>query len=233
MEKLGRNVGPFWTAKSKGMQNWEAPFRAALVDRQNYYNQSEGLHTWQYLYGCRLSKDGQKGGYMQYGYDGRDFLSFDKETLIWAATNAADTGAQMAKKEWDCDTETNKKKKHYLEETCIHFLQTFVTYGNESLLRKEAPLVKVAHKVVHEGLTTLICQIYGFYPKAINATWMKDGAVWEQETFLGDVIPNSDGTYHAWLSIQINSKDRGHYQCHVEHASQPQPLEFSVWEMSG
>ncbi|ETE56062.1 hypothetical protein L345_18228, partial [Ophiophagus hannah] len=73
-------------------------------------------------------------------------------------------------------------------------------------------------------MEVLVCRVYGFYPKEMDATWRKDGEVWEQDTFWGGVLPNSDGTYHAWLSIEVDPKERDRYRCYVDHDGLPEPL---------
>ncbi|XP_053149244.1 major histocompatibility complex class I-related gene protein-like [Hemicordylus capensis] len=98
--------------------------------------------------------------------------------------------------------------------------------------RVEPPAMKVTHQVGPDGLEILTCRAHGFYPKEIDATWRKDGEFWEQETFRGAVTPNSDGTYHMWLSIEIDPKEREHYRCHVDHESLLGPLDLA-WEKPG
>ncbi|XP_015279120.1 PREDICTED: class I histocompatibility antigen, F10 alpha chain-like [Gekko japonicus] len=122
-----------------------------------------------------------------------------------------------------------QSEKDYLEETCVEWLRMYLEYGNETLLRTEPPMVRVAPKKGYDGRETLFCQLYGFYPKEINVTWLKDGEVRKRDTLTGGVVPNSDGTYHTWLSIDVDPKDRGYYQCRVEHDGLPGPLE-RVWE---
>ncbi|KAG8148116.1 putative MHC class I antigen protein [Naja naja] len=69
----------------------------------------------------------------------------------------------------------------------------------------------------------------GFYPREIDASWTRDGEVWLEETFHGSVAP-ADGTYHYWLSIRIDPKERGCYQCHVEHDGLQEPLDLALEE---
>ncbi|XP_013914443.1 PREDICTED: major histocompatibility complex class I-related gene protein-like [Thamnophis sirtalis] len=88
----------------------------------------------------------------------------------------------------------------------------------------EPPLVKVSRRIQYNSMETLVCRIYGFYPKEIDATWKKDGEVWEQDTYRGGVLPNSDGTYHTWLSIEVDPKERDRYRCYVDHPGLPEPL---------
>ncbi|XP_048344888.1 antigen peptide transporter 2 [Sphaerodactylus townsendi] len=101
--------------------------------------------------------------------------------------------------------------------------------GKVTLQRTEAPTVKVAQKAGYDGRETLICRAHGFYPKEIEVTWMKDGEDQKPDTFTGGVLPNSDGTYHTWLSIEVDSQERDRFRCQVAHDSLPEPLDFT-WE---
>ncbi|KAG8127412.1 putative MHC class I antigen protein, partial [Naja naja] len=157
-----------------------------------------GLHTLQSMYGCELWRDGSKGGFMQEGYDGRTFITFDKETFTWVAP---DPQAQITQRKRDTDPGYNLRWKSYLEEICIEWLEKYLSYGNETLLRT------VRSMPPDEG-----------------------GEVWEEETFHGSVAPNADGTYHSWLSIRIDPKERGRYRCHVEHDGLQEPLDLALEE---
>ncbi|XP_066469293.1 major histocompatibility complex class I-related gene protein-like [Tiliqua scincoides] len=118
----------------------------------------------------------------------------------------------------------------HLEEQCLLWLQKCLSCGQNALLRKEPPIVKVTRKDSYEGLETLLCRAHGFYPKEIDVTWRKDGKVRQEHTFHGVVSPNADGTYYTWLSIEIGPKERSRYQCHVEHDGLQDPLDVAVKE---
>ena len=75
------------------------------------------------------------------------------------------------------------------------------------------------HKRGRNGIETLICHIHGFYHKAIDATWRKSGEILEAETFDGNVVPNSDGTFLTLLSIESGSEEWNQYLCTSEHDS--------------
>ncbi|XP_026546766.1 class I histocompatibility antigen, F10 alpha chain-like [Notechis scutatus] len=75
-----------------------------------------------------------------------------------------------------------------------------------------------------------ICRVHGFYPREIDAFWTRDGEVWLQDTLHKSVAPNTDGTYHYWLSIRIDPKERGRYRCHVEHDGLLEPLDLALEE---
>ncbi|XP_026550030.1 HLA class I histocompatibility antigen, alpha chain F-like [Notechis scutatus] len=77
-------------------------------------------------------------------------------------------------------------------------------------------------------METHICWVHGFYPREIDAFWTRDGEVWLQDTLHKSVAPNADGTYHYWLSIRIDPKERGRYRCHVEHDGLLEPLDLAL-----
>ncbi|XP_062977973.1 RLA class I histocompatibility antigen, alpha chain 11/11-like [Elgaria multicarinata webbii] len=226
MEKLEKDDAQYLDRQTQALHGWVKKFRVDLENARNFYNQSKGFHTWQLMYGCELRGDGSKGGHLQYGYDGRDYIALDKETLTWTA---ADVPAQNTKRKLEAEPAIAEHDKAYLEEECIEWLRRYLDYGKETLLRKERPVVKVTTQAEHDSMETLVCQAHGFYPKAIETTWTRDGEVLEHKTFHRDVAPNSDGTFHAWLSIQIDPKDRDRYRCRVEHDSLLEPLVFA-WE---
>uniref|UniRef100_A0A670ZCB2 Ig-like domain-containing protein n=1 Tax=Pseudonaja textilis TaxID=8673 RepID=A0A670ZCB2_PSETE len=165
-----------------------------------------GPHTWQAVLGCELREDRSTGGFFHYGYDGRDFISFDKETLTWVA---AQPKAWKFKKEWEEDPGWSERNKFFLEETCIEWLQRYLSYKNRTQ--------ETTGEWQTGGEAILTCQAFGFYPKEIQATWRRDGEIWEQETLLRNMAPNSDGTYYLWLSIEIDPKERDRFRCHLEH----------------
>nr|ACD54833.1 MHC class I antigen [Conolophus subcristatus] len=226
MTEVDKDDPQYWERTSQVIWNAEQVFRVDLVNVPKYYNQSGGLHILQLMYGCELRKDGSKGGYGQYAYDGRDYISFDKETLTWTA---ADGPAQITKRKWDPNSALNQQWKAYLEAECIEWLERYLGYGKKTLLRTEPPQVKVTRKADDDNTETLICQVGGFYPKEIDIAWKKDGEVQVEDTFHGLLSPNSDGTYYTWWSIKIDPKDRERYKCRVEHDGLEKPLDLA-WE---
>ncbi|XP_029141849.1 major histocompatibility complex class I-related gene protein-like, partial [Protobothrops mucrosquamatus] len=182
------------------------------------------------MLGCELWEDGSKGGFLHYGYNGRDFISFDKETLRWVA---AQPQAEKVKDKWEDHPGWSQRNKVFLEETCIEWLQRYLPYKKEALQKTEAPVGKVTHKEVDDSLEVLICQAFGFYPKQIQATWTRDGEACLYETLPRNVVPNSDGTYYVWLSIDIDPKERDRYRCHLEHQGLQEPLILAFKEETG
>lgn len=108
----------------------------------------------------------------------------------------------------------------------------FVITPDDIALSTEQPIPRVTYKKGYDGRETLFCQLYGFYPKDIEVTWMKDEVDQKPETFTGGVVPNSDGTYHTWLSIDVDPKEKDRYRCRVGHDSLPETLDLA-WEEPG
>ncbi|XP_058024328.1 uncharacterized protein LOC131190868 [Ahaetulla prasina] len=205
-------------------------FRAGLEKLSKLNHQAEGLHTWQAVLGCELREDGSKGGFLHYGYNGMDFISFDKETLRWVT---AQPQAQKVKEKWEDDPGWSERNKSFLEKTCIEGLQRHLSYKNKTLQRTEPPVGQVTSKVVDDSLEVLICQAFGFYPKEIQATWTRDREVCKYGTLPRNLAPNSDGTYYVWLSIEIDPKERDRFQCHLEHEGLQEPLVLAFQEETG
>ncbi|XP_070792423.1 major histocompatibility complex class I-related gene protein-like [Pituophis catenifer annectens] len=228
IEKVGKEDPKYWDRETQRERNTEESFREHLETLRSRYNQSEGLHTWQLMCGCKLRRDGSKGGFMQYGYEGRTFITFDKEILTWVAL---DPQAQITQRKWDAIPGWNHGRKTYLEEICIEWLEKYLSYGNETLLRRETPKVTVSSRTeVEDGMEMHICRVHGFYPREIDASWTRDREVWLQDTLHESVAPNADGTYHYWLSVKIDPKERDRYRCHVEHDSLQEPLDLELKE---
>uniref|UniRef100_A0A8C0J684 Ig-like domain-containing protein n=1 Tax=Chelonoidis abingdonii TaxID=106734 RepID=A0A8C0J684_CHEAB len=225
--------GPVWMAQNEGLEFWDEMtwwaqryqkwYNASLNTLSQLYNRSKGFHIIQTMFGCDLREDGIIQGFYQDSYDGRDFLTFDKETMTWVA---ADIGAQITKRRWHAEVDDNQGWTHFLEETCVSWLRSALEYGKETLQRKVRPTARVSDRSSHDGLTTLSCKVSGFYPRDITVIWLKNGENRQQETYSEGILPSGDGTYQTWVTMEIDPKIKAHYSCHVEHESLLEP--FSV-----
>ncbi|XP_039374215.1 class I histocompatibility antigen, F10 alpha chain-like isoform X2 [Mauremys reevesii] len=224
---MAQNEGPeLWDLRLFWSWRWEAWFNASLKTLGELYNQSEGFHIIQMIYGCDLREDNIIQVFYQDSYDGRDFLTLDKETMTWVA---ADIGAQITKRRWDAEVDDNQGWKHYLEDHCRERLSQEIEFGKETLQRKVRPTARVSDRSSHDGLTTLSCKVSGFYPRDITVTWLRNGESRQQETYSEGILPSGDGTYQTWVAMEIDPKIKAHYSCHVEHESLLEPLSIS-WE---
>nr|AAH66745.1 Mhc1uxa2 protein [Danio rerio] len=132
-----------WIRQNEGADYWDINTQRLIATHQAFknniqvakerFNQSQGVHTFQVMYGCELEDDGSTRGYWQYGYDGEDFLSLDKSTLTWTATKPQ---AVITKNKWDADNADRQYTKSYLENECIEWVKKYVDYGKDTLERK-------------------------------------------------------------------------------------------------
>uniref|UniRef100_A0A8C3T074 Ig-like domain-containing protein n=1 Tax=Chelydra serpentina TaxID=8475 RepID=A0A8C3T074_CHESE len=227
---MARNVdAQFWERNTQICQRDQATFRADLDTLRGRHNQSAGFHTLQAMYGCELRGDGSKGGFYQYAYDGRDFLSLDKDQETWVA---ADAGARITKRKWDAERSIAQGYRAYLEGTCIEWLGKYLEYGKETLQRREPPRVHVSDRPSWNGLTTLSCRVHGFYPRNVAVVWLKKGVAMPQETNRGDVVPSGDGTYQTRATIEIDPSSETDYTGCVEHPSLAEDLRVP-WGKAG
>ncbi|XP_037362239.1 major histocompatibility complex class I-related gene protein isoform X2 [Talpa occidentalis] len=210
---MAENLAPdHWERYTQLLRGWQQDFLVELKQLQSHYNHS-GIHTYQRMIGCELLEDGSTKGFLQYAYDGQDFITFNKDTLSWMAFNNI---AQIIKRAWEANRHELQYQKNWLEKECIAWLKRFLEYGKETLQRTESPLVRITRKETSLGNTTLFCRAHGFYPPEISMIWMKNGEEIVQEVEYGDVLPSGDGTYQMSISVELDPQS-GHYSCHVEH----------------
>lgn len=84
------------------------------------------------MIGCELLEDGSTTGFLQYAYDGQDFIIFNKDTLSWLAM---DYVAHITKQAWEANLHELQYQKNWLEEECIAWLKRFLEYGRDTLER--------------------------------------------------------------------------------------------------
>nr|XP_033781351.1 major histocompatibility complex class I-related gene protein-like [Geotrypetes seraphini] len=221
-----KNQDPEYLKRNtKALRGWQENFKADIQILMDRYNQSAGLHTLQEMYGCEKNQNGSTWGFLQYAYDGHDFISLDKDRQTWLP---AKPGADMSTQMLNADRGLAEYWKGYLEQTCIQWLEKHITYGAKQLQHKVRPQVKVSDRKSEERLITLHCQVTGFYPREIDVKWMKNGNIMHG-TASKDILPNHDGTYQTRESVEIDPQEEARYSCHVEHSSMPESL-IVLWE---
>ncbi|XP_068998937.1 DLA class II histocompatibility antigen, DR-1 beta chain-like [Embiotoca jacksoni] len=94
------------------------------------------------------------------------------------------------------------------------------------LLSKTAePSVKLrsvkAASSKHSGM--LVCSAYGFYPKEIRVTWLRDGKKVTSDVTSTEELPNGNWLYQLHSHLEITPEPGEKISCMVEHASLMEP----------
>ncbi|KAF4013549.1 hypothetical protein G4228_005210 [Cervus hanglu yarkandensis] len=91
-----------------------------------------GSHTVQETYGCDVGPDGRLlRGYVQYAYDGRDYIALNEDLRSWTA---ADTAAQITKRKFE-QRGAAERVRNYLNCECVEWLRRHLENGKDTLLR--------------------------------------------------------------------------------------------------
>ncbi|KAK2887664.1 hypothetical protein Q8A67_015892 [Cirrhinus molitorella] len=206
------------------LQGHTAAFKNNIKILSERFNQTQGVHTWQFMYGCEMDDGGTKRGFWQYGYDGEDFISLDKSYLTYTA---AKDQAVITKNKWEADNAEKQYIKTYLENTCTEWLQKYVGYGKSTLERKDAPEVFLLQK---DSSSPVLCQATGFYPSNIMMTWQKKGEDHHEDVEVGTTLPNTDGTFQKTITLSVEEwkNNKNDYKCVVQHVGAAKDIVVTV-----
>ncbi|TWW53091.1 Major histocompatibility complex class I-related gene protein [Takifugu flavidus] len=171
----------------------------------------DGVHMFQNMYGCEWDDETQeKNGFYQFGYDGADFISFKLKEGIWVA---AKREAEITKHKWDQNEAEIKRRKFYLNQECIEWLQKYVNYGKSSLMRTELPSVSLLQKTPSSPVS---CHATGFYPDRATLSWRKGEEKLHEDVDYGETLLNPDGTFQMSVDLKVSSvppEDWSSYKC--------------------
>nr|XP_055075145.1 major histocompatibility complex class I-related gene protein-like [Misgurnus anguillicaudatus] len=205
----------YWNRETNMFTTYYWEYKNEMQIIMDRFNHSEGVHTLQVMYGCELEDDGTTRGYYKFGYDGEDFINFDKNTLIWTSANPQ---AKIIKNKWNRDRAKAEHWKIYLENTCFEWLRKYVSYGKNTLERKDAPQVSLLQK---DSSSPVICHATGFYPNNIMMTWKKNEEDHNEDVDVSSILPNDDGTFQKRMTLSLKpeewKKNPDVYRCVVQH----------------
>ncbi|XP_072505301.1 BOLA class I histocompatibility antigen, alpha chain BL3-7-like isoform X2 [Notamacropus eugenii] len=228
IERVEQEEPGYWEQQTRTSRANMPIAREGLENLRGYFNQSKGgVHTVQAMYGCEVSPELTfQRGFIQFAYDGQDYLALDRDTLTWTA---AVPPAVNTKREWEAERSFAEGWKAYLEEKCVLWVKKYLEMGKEALMRTDPPSARVTHHTAPYGQMTLRCRAWDFYPKEISLTWLKDGEEQPQDTEFIETRPAGDGTFQKWAAVDVTSGQEGRYTCRVQHEGLSEPLTLQ-WE---
>ncbi|KAI5088475.1 major histocompatibility complex class I UXA2 precursor [Silurus meridionalis] len=194
------------------------------------FNQTEGIHTLQRMYGCEIDVNGTTRGYDQYGYDGEDFFSLDLNTGSWTAVNDE---VEIFINRWDSRRSEAEYWRNFLETECIDWIKKFVSYSRETLEGKIPPAASVFQK--NSSSPEVVCHATGFFPKALIIKWQKDGEDVYEDVELRETLPNEDGSFQKRSILKVSAEElqKHTYTCVIEHSSLEKEMVLKVLKDSG
>ncbi|XP_058239570.1 BOLA class I histocompatibility antigen, alpha chain BL3-7-like isoform X2 [Hemibagrus wyckioides] len=225
IKKTAAALSDYWSHATQDYQYDQDWFKDYMATAVQSFNQTKGVHTVQYMYGCELDDDNTTRRYAKYGYNGEDFVSLDLESVSWSAVKPQ--GVITVDK---CDaTEAQAQVcTNFLEDVCIERLKVLVSYGRATLERKDPPTASVIQK--HSPSPEVVCHATGFFPKAVTISWRKDGEDVNEDVELRETLPNQDGSFQkiSILKVPAEELEKHTYTCVIQHSSLKEELVLKV-----
>ncbi|KAI5616844.1 major histocompatibility complex class I UXA2 precursor, partial [Silurus asotus] len=216
IQKISVDDADYWNRETQKQHVNQEIFKICLDVIKQEFNQTEGAHTLQRMYGCEIDVNGTTRGYDQYSYDGEDFFSLDLNTGTWTAANPR---ALIFIKTWDPTGHEAKYRKNYLEMECIDWLKKFMSYSRRTLDKEVSPTVSLFKRNTFSP--EVVCHATGFFPKALNISWQKDGEEVHEYVDLRETLPNQDGSFQKRSILKVSAEElqKHTYTCVIEHSS--------------
>uniref|UniRef100_A0A3B4EI18 Ig-like domain-containing protein n=2 Tax=Pygocentrus nattereri TaxID=42514 RepID=A0A3B4EI18_PYGNA len=168
----------------------------------------KGVHTLQRRLSCQLNISGVPEVSDEYGYDGETFISLDQEHKYVADMPDAETIVRR----WS----RHGKEKH-IARHCIDWLKRIQNHGKNRTRRPVSPPeVSFLQKTPS---SPVVCFATGFYPRAVNMSWQRNGEDVSQNVRVGETLPNDDGTFQKRVSLNVTPEEwnENQYSCVVQH----------------
>ncbi|KAA0711934.1 hypothetical protein E1301_Tti013536 [Triplophysa tibetana] len=192
------------------------------------FNQSDGIHTYQRMYGCSWdSETDESDGFDMYGYDGEDFITLELKNKRY--TTPLPQVIPIAEN-WTRKLQ-DEIIPNYLRYECSFFLKSFLNLANGALNNTALPEVSLLQK---NPMAPVVCQATGFLPKNASIVWRKNRKPLNntQLVNLGECRPNEDGTFqmYAALNVILEEWEKDEYVCVVEHKSWTEKIQKILTE---
>ncbi|XP_064012422.1 antigen-presenting glycoprotein CD1d-like [Pogoniulus pusillus] len=181
--------------------------------------------------GCALYPNGTSWSFVDIGADGRDFVAFKVERLLWVAQQRSPQ-AEYVSRSLNKDKSTRVFLEHLLTIFCQSHVLTLYKYGKADLERQEPPVATVFARTPSPAQLLLVCRVTGFYPRPISVAWLRDGQEVPPGPALNtsSILPNADLTYQLRSILAVTPRDGHSYACRVRHRSLGTHSLLILWE---
>ncbi|XP_062265295.1 major histocompatibility complex class I-related gene protein [Platichthys flesus] len=210
-----------WMLKATDAEYWKRETQILLGEQPSFknnidilkerFNQTGGVHIYQVMYGCEWDDETEEvKGFLQYGYDGEDFISLDLETETWIAPKPQSV---ISKLKLDQDKAQLTYLKNYFTKECPTWVKKYLEQGRSSLLRTELPRISLLQKSPSSPVS---CHATGFFPDSAVMFWRREGEELHEDVYHGEVLPNHDGTFQMSADLKVSSispEDWRSYEC--------------------
>ncbi|XP_062891132.1 rano class II histocompatibility antigen, A beta chain-like isoform X4 [Mobula hypostoma] len=160
---------------------------------------------------------------LQFAYNGEVAVGFDYTTGKFVAINPL---VKSFVDKLNRDQKLIRNVARYVND--MPFAMEIVHQAVQALTAKPTITITSRHLKNRENTLALICQVHGFYPKKIHATWLRNGVVINREVLMTKILPNQDGTFQVRLQVEIDPGKGDTYTCEIKHLSVPDKL-HAVW----
>ncbi|KAM4641448.1 major histocompatibility complex class I-related gene protein-like isoform 2-T2 [Discoglossus pictus] len=203
------------TKRGYHYENFHKQFTRLIHSLFNQTHSQAEDNILQVKFACEMHEDGSIGGYQEFGFNGMEFIVFDKERLVFVP---AMNEAQFITQKWNSDQSIAQRQNNRIIHDCINWMKKYFTHGKNELEKKDPPSVKISSRE-SGNITKIHCQVYGFYPRAVDVKWVKNGVydVYSEEA--KQILPNPDGTFQIRVTAEVTPQVGVSYACHVDHES--------------
>ncbi|XP_045073979.1 major histocompatibility complex class I-related gene protein-like [Coregonus clupeaformis] len=199
------------------------------LELNHHFNLTEGFQVQQRWTGCEMFDNGEPALAMLKNI----FNGIYEDYAVYYNITHYKYNAGKILPGWDGITQAYKRTlcENVYFPICIKSLKRFLKRDKHFVMRKVPPRLRLIKKEVSGGLQ-VSCLAFGFYPRHINLTLLRDGQpVAEQELTGGEVLPSGDGTYQLRKSLEVSTeelKKRHNYTCTASHLSLDDKLDVRL-----